>query len=56
MQIKLQQMLDDSVDAGNPGVILELEAPTRGIRERLSAGHDAADMVDAVVTTVLHQQ
>jgi D-alanyl-D-alanine carboxypeptidase len=38
LHLKLQQMLDDSIDAGNPGVILELDAPTRGIHERLSSG------------------
>lgn len=38
MHKKLQQMLDDSVGAGNPGVILELDAPARGIHERLPSG------------------
>ncbi len=38
MHKKLQQMLDDSVGAGDPGVILELDAPARGIHERLSSG------------------
>jgi CubicO group peptidase (beta-lactamase class C family) len=98
LQPELQQMLDDSVDAGNPGVILELDAPTRGIHESLPSGlfglrtnqclsvsdgfriacmskiftgtivmqlmeegtqnrvgSNAADLVDAVLTAVLHQ-
>lgn len=38
MHKKLQQMLDDSVGGGNPGVILELDAPTRDIHERLPSG------------------
>ena len=61
LQQVLPQMLEDSVGAGNPGVILELDAPTRGIHVRLitgtqnRVGANAADLVDATLTAVLLQ-